>query len=100
MINTWEELYIVLKKYEEDYVFTGDIVSKLPILVQHCHTDKEKLFLFLGGPILWFTTWRANKKVYANNGLSKLEVKLIYLLNSYEVTIKNNYCTLIRKQSS
>ncbi|MGX7024401.1 hypothetical protein [Vagococcus hydrophili] len=92
-----ENLYKELKKEKSDYVLIGEEAEIIKGLTKYCQTDKDRLFWFLGGPLLWIFEGRANKRRYEENNVSKTERKIVYILSRYEVTFKNDYCVLVRK---
>ena len=91
------ELYEDLKKQKEDYVFSDCTAVIIAKLLPYCPSNQDTLFWFLGGPLLWLFTWRANQKMYAEKNISKVEQKIIALLSKYNYSLKNGYCVLIRK---
>lgn len=93
-----EELYGELRKAKNDYVFIEEHVMITSKLRKYCRSNKDLLFWYLAGPILWFIDWRASKKVYQKENISKIE-KIIGILSNYDITIKNDCCVLIRRDS-
>lgn len=47
------------EKRKEDYVFTGQIVIRLPELVTHCPTEVDQFVWFSGGILFWLIHWRS-----------------------------------------
>ena len=97
-MDSVDSLYQKLKKQQDDYVFSGIDVEIISKLVSYCPSNQERLFLFLGGPLLWLSTWNANKKLYKEKEISKLEQRIISLLSCYDCMFKNGYCILQRKE--
>lgn len=56
------KLYEQIKKQQPDYVLSGKNVDIIAKLAPYCPSNQDTLFWFLGGPLLWLFSWRANKK--------------------------------------
>lgn len=96
-MDTTEAVYMELKQRKDDYVFYGEKTKILSKLAPYCRSDQETLFWFLGGLIFWIINWRATKKMYKQQHISKMEQQMISILSDYELTFKKEYCILIRK---
>lgn len=92
-----EMLYKELRKGKNDYVFFEENAVIISKLKKYCRSNKDFFFWYLGGPIFWFFNWRAAKKIYQKESISKVEQRIIGLLSNYEITIKNDCCVLIKK---
>ncbi|MBP2100068.1 hypothetical protein [Enterococcus rivorum] len=95
---TIETLYLELKERKPDYVITGKIVTRISELIKYCPSNQETFIWFLGGPIFWLISWNVNRKLYKANNISTLEKRIIAILANYEVTFKNGYCVMIKKE--
>lgn len=98
-ISTIEELYKVLRRRKRDYLFSGSVLDRLSYLNQQTLNQKEEMMWYLGGPIYWWINQRARKKSDLKFGISKIERKIIHIISNYEVTLKNEQCYLVEKES-
>lgn len=97
-INELETFYQELKKLKSDYVFSGEVVKRIPALLKYQRTKQEQLVYFLGGLICWIIDWRVTRRFYRENNVSKIEQKIIGLLKYYDVKINKGYCMMIIKE--